>query len=353
MALATAADFASYGQKVLNRVADDAHPMPPVPYARLTDAERASLTAWINAGAPAQICTNPTPVMPGPTTPGDETDPENEPGVTCYKLTARASKSGGAYMVPTTPDLYQCFQYALPWGSKKVQIVSARPIVDNDKVLHHWILYNNVGSVTDGASSSCVGAHPDAANVAGWAPGGADIVPPKDVGIRVEPGGFTLEIHYNNSTGAVAPDTSGVNLCVTENLREHEAAVHWLGTQSLNKTTATGTCTPVNKVDVTIIGATPHMHLQGRHMKTVINRKGGGTETLLDEPFDFNTQISYDVNAVVHPGDTLTTTCTFARPTPFGQGTNQEMCYNFLLAYPAGELSQALSILRKYDCTGL
>jgi hypothetical protein len=87
-------------------------------------------------------------------------------------------------------------------------------------------------------------------------------------------------------------------------------------------------------------------------MKTVINRVGGGTEVLIDKPFDFQTQVSYKTPAVVHPGDTLTTTCTFATPTPFGESTNQEMCYNFVLAYPAGGLAQFFQLLRKYDCSG-
>ena len=86
-------------------------------------------------------------------------------------------------------------------------------------------------------------------------------------------------------------------------------------------------------------------------MTTIINRKGGGTEMLLDKPFDFQTQISYSAQVEIQPGDTLTTTCTFATPTPFGQGTNQEMCYNFVIAYPAGQLAKTFSILRKYDCT--
>ena len=94
------------------------------------------------------------------------------------------------------------------------------------------------------------------------------------------------------------------------------------------------------------------MHLQGRHMTTVINRAGGGTEMLIDEPFDFQTQISYSTPQVVHKGDTLTTTCTYATPTPFGEKTTDEMCYNFVLAYPAGGLAQLFQILRKYDCSG-
>jgi uncharacterized protein (DUF3820 family) len=28
------------------------------------------------------------------------------------------------------------------------------------------------------------------------------------------------------------------------------------------------------------------------------------------------------------------------------------MCYNFVIAYPAGQLGQLLQLLRKYDCTG-
>jgi hypothetical protein len=345
----TATDIRSAGQRVLARVEDDALPMPPPPNARLLDSEIKVLKDWIDAGAPAGACTVDPPIGK----PNPEPTEELPPDVTCYTLTARQSAGGAKYSVPETPDLYQCFDYTPPWGDKVVQVVAARPIIDNDRVLHHWILYNRSADVTDGTNATCFGAHPDASFITGWAPGGDGMHLPADVGLRTEGGGFTLEIHYNNSAGAGQLDASGVEVCVTEKLRPKEAAVHWLGTQSLNKLTATGTCTPVNTQPVTILTSSPHMHLQGRHMKTVINRKGGGTETLIDEPFDFNTQISYDTPAVIQPGDTLTTTCTFATPTPFGQKTNEEMCYNFVIAYPAGQLAQFLQILRKYDCTGL
>ena len=334
---------------MLARVDDDALPMPPPPNARLLDADIGVLKTWIDAGAPAGACTTEPPLG----TPEPKPTEELPPDVTCYTLTARQSAANAKYSVPETPDLYQCFDYVPPWGDKIVQVVAARPIIDNDRVLHHWILYNRTADVTDGTNASCVGAHPDASFITGWAPGGDGMHLPADVGLRTEAGGFTLEIHYNNTVGAGQVDASGVEVCVTEKLRPKEAAVHWLGTQALNKVTAVGTCAPINTAPVTILSLSPHMHLQGRHMKTVINRKAGGTEVLHDAPFDFNTQISYDTPAVIQPGDTLTTTCTFAKPTPFGQKTNEEMCYNFVVAYPAGQLAQFLSILRKYDCTGL
>jgi hypothetical protein len=367
MSLVSASDFhvpgkettESVGQLVLARINDTQEPMPPAPNELLSAADRLVLENWIESGAPGATC-NSTPPQGGAGgmsgtsgtggTGGSEPLP---PDVTCYQVTARASAAGDKYSVPTSPDLYQCFNYAPPWGNKKVQVVSARPIIDNEQVIHHWILYNSGDAVTDGTNGGCVGAHPNAAFVVGWAPGGEDLVMPPDVGLRTEPGGFSLEVHYNNEVGAGQLDASGAEICVTEKLRPKEAAVHWLGSQSLNKLTATGTCTPINQQPVTIISSSPHMHLQGRHMKTVINRKNGGSEILIDKPFDFNTQVSYPTPAVVNPGDTLTTTCTFATPTPFGQGTNEEMCYNFVMAYPAGELAQFLQILRKYDCTGL
>jgi Copper type II ascorbate-dependent monooxygenase, C-terminal domain/Copper type II ascorbate-dependent monooxygenase, N-terminal domain/Cytochrome C oxidase, cbb3-type, subunit III len=353
LSLAKPADFRAAGvaQRVQARIVDDTKPMPPQPYARLTDTEVQTMKAWLAQGAPDQSCVDTTPPLPvdsarsGPTQPTD-------PHVKCYSMVSRASSAGAKFTVPTTPDLYQCFSYSPPWGSTKVQLVSAHPIIDNSKVIHHWILYNNTGAVTDGASASCTGAHPDAAQVVGWAPGGEDLTLPGDVGLHVDNGGFTLEVHYNNTSGAGQMDASGAQICVTDQIRENEAAVHWLGTQNLNKLNATGTCTPTATGPVTILSSTPHMHLQGRHLKTVINRKGGETDTLIDKPFDFQTQVSYSTPTTINPGDTLSTTCTYASPTPFGQGTNQEMCYNFVIAYPAGGLAQSFQLLRKNDCTG-
>jgi hypothetical protein len=274
-----------------------------------------------------------------------------DPTETCYQIIARQDKSNAAFSVPTTLDYYASFSYALPWGAKKVQVVRTRSLIDNDKVIHHWLLYNNMNAVTDGALGQSSGAHPDASLIVGWAPGNEPPVLPADVGLGIPGKGLTLEIHYNNRVGQGQTDKSGVEVCVSEKLRTHEAQVSWLGTQSLDKVNASGTCKPKLTGPVNVLFSWPHEHLQGRHLKTVINRSGGTQEVLVDKPFDFNSQIVYATPAVINPGDSLTTTCTYAEPTPFGQGTNAEMCYNFVTAYPGGALSNGPSFLRINDCT--
>jgi hypothetical protein len=76
-------------------------------------------------------------------------------------------------------------------------------------------------------------------------------------------------------------------------------------------------------------------------MKVDINRAAGGIEVLQDMPFDFATQISYMKDVWLEPGDSITTTCTYDRPVSFGEGTGDEMCYFFTLAYPKLALTDA------------
>jgi hypothetical protein len=139
-----------------------------------------------------------------------------------------------------------------------------------------------------------------------------------------------------------------VKLCVTDAPMQNVATISWLGTEQINiparsMANATGTCRPSNpqRGDIHILFSVPHMHKTGAHMKTVINRPGG-PEILVDKPFNFAEQRSYDTPAVVKAGETLTTTCTFNNTTnaaiSFGTVSEAEMCYNFVVAYPAKAL---------------
>ena len=46
------------------------------------------------------------------------------------------------------------------------------------------------------------------------------------------------------------------------------------------------------------------------------------------------------------PGDTITTDCTYSEPQTFGEGTAQEMCYLFTMAYPKGALVDDGTVFR-------
>lgn len=75
-------------------------------------------------------------------------------------------------------------------------------------------------------------------------------------------------------------------------------------------------------------------------MKVAINRASGSVETWHDAPFDFEDQRLWDSDKIIAPGDTITTTCSYSRPSIAGEGTGQEMCCDVVLAYPVGALTQ-------------
>jgi hypothetical protein len=283
-------------------------------------------------------------------------------GVECFELRAHNGQTPGdttPFQVglgpwPTSPgQFYENFIFKTPYA-KKVTAVRMEPIIDNGPVLHHWLLFQvrtNPAGFQDGTHTTILGTHPGSELITGWAPGGDTIIMPPGVGMEMpEPGGvFELEIHYYNPGGAMKLDRSGVRLCVTSEPVENVATITWLGTENINippraMGTATGTCRPLNTGggDIHILRSVPHMHTIGTHMKTVVNRKAGGTEILIDKPFKFDEQRSYATPMVINPGDTLTTTCTYnnttAGPIGFGTVSELEMCYNFVIAYPARAL---------------
>jgi hypothetical protein len=125
-----------------------------------------------------------------------------------------------------------------------------------------------------------------------------------------------------------------VQVCVTPKVPKNVASLSWLGTDSISGAMASGVCSPTGSEPIHVIGVSPHMHLKGRHMSVMLTRKDGKTETIHDQPFDFNYQHSYLADFMIMPGDSIKTTCTYSGPTSFGEGTNDEMCYAFTLYYP-------------------
>jgi len=334
-------------ERVLARLEDPQSPMPPLSDAPdgIPAADKKLIEDWIKAGPKQseELCESGTKNNP----PKDE--PPADLSECDYQLEFRAHNGTSAgdsvgFQPPQVDDQYECFNFEVPWN-EKVQGIRFDPIVDDQRVVHHWILYS-ITEAREPGSHGCGGANRTFVN--GWAPGGGASVFEGDIGLQMPTKGqtFQLEVHYNNPTRLTdVADRSGVKVCATKTLRKNEAATFWLGSVFISlppgqETKITDTCTvpTPGKGPVTILSTSPHMHQLGTYMKTTVKRADGKVETLTDKPFDFRDQTHYASNVVIQPGDQLTTTCTYkntsTKSVSFGEGTGDEMCFNFVTAYP-------------------
>ncbi|MFO0633476.1 MAG: hypothetical protein U0168_11560 [Nannocystaceae bacterium] len=329
------------------RIVDAVRPMPasgPMPAEDL-----AVLQAWIEAGTPSDD----TACGGG----GPEPDPVGPDALPCEPTVEFVAGDGdAAFHVPAegADNLYQCFTFASPVGAS-TQATAWAPIVDDERVLHHWILFRTATPQQDGGSGPC-NMPQDAAFVAGWAPGGGNYELPADVGLEL--GGsdvwFILQVHYHNvAHHPDAYDRSGVALCTVDEPREHTAGIVTLGTLGIAIPPgavgheAEGMCpswvTQYLTEPLHAIASFPHMHQLGRKFRTEVLRGGedGPAEVLVDVPaFNFENQTYYpnDPEVLIQAGDALRTTCTWDNPgdttVHIGEATEDEMCFNFVMVWP-------------------
>jgi cytochrome c5 len=315
--------------------------MPPAGYTALSADELATMQKWLDDGAPAGTDKCAVPVVDAST---PELPPVIEDGdLECYRLLAHNGDGKSKYKVGVAQDAYINYVFSPPWKQTVYGIV-LRSVVDNAKVLHHWLLFqDDVPGLPSGPQGE-IGAHPTGQLLAGWAPGADPFdfrLTGADVGIELPTNTtYTVEFHYNSSDAA-AEDASGVEVCAVKRKPANVAGLSWLGLDQLVIPSKqwVGTCRPVSQEPIHITGVWPHMHLKGRHMKATINRKDGTTEILHDEDFDFNYQRAWSKNVTLMPGDTITTVCDYTEPMSFGEATTAEMCYLFTMAYPRGALA--------------
>ncbi|HEX6242082.1 MAG TPA: hypothetical protein VFZ61_14330, partial [Polyangiales bacterium] len=149
------------GKKIYERMGvrlhDTARPMPP--QGEVSAADKAVLDAWIAAKAPGSASETCAPA-PDAGVPGEfqwPADCEEK-----YKLLANDGKGGK--FTSRKGQYYQDFFFKPPWTGD-VQSVGFRAVVDNKKVLHHYIVYQ------------------DGAFLVGWSPGKNDHPLPPDVGV--------------------------------------------------------------------------------------------------------------------------------------------------------------------------
>jgi mono/diheme cytochrome c family protein len=311
----------------------------------LTPADLAVLDAWVDGGA----LPGADPTCAGQGTPGTGTDDPYafEWPAECteqyrYKFQAHGASANEPLMVPADQETHPRVDFDAPWGNAEVQSLAMKPITDNAKVLHHWILYATRGAF-----------------ITGWAPGKDKRVKlPDDVGMYVPSGkgAMYLDMHYFNKGNSQAePDRSGVEVCaVPKAMGRKNTATVYMGFGANGAVMApantmshrqTKTCTVLSTTPVHMLTASPHAHTLAKAMD--FRAKVGGQEIILHQgPFDFEEQKAYPVpngDVVLNLGDTVTTTCVFDNPTNknvgFGENTGNEMCFNFAVYYPMGGLS--------------
>jgi hypothetical protein len=334
--------------QVLNtRVHSETSPMPPRGQTPLAESEKARLNEWVNQGAPAgdRTCTDLVP-------PGDLnalSGPQYLPCTPDVTIKAHASGSTAEYTVPTSfTNTYSCFTFRNPFPSGKHAVAWA-PIIDNDQIVHHWILYGMNSGTHGGVATGnpCYLATINGTMVAGWAPGGANAVMDSDLSLDLNYPYYTLQVHHANRTGSTQTDASGVAFC-SGSPRQNVGGIITLGTTNISipagarDYSTTGTCNNISadgRTNMTIVGTSPHMHLLGRGFRT----EHVGQADLSNIPvgqWDFDVQRAYPQlpRRTVRPNEVLKTTCWYSNPTSrtvgYGPNTEQEMCYDFVTAYP-------------------
>jgi Copper type II ascorbate-dependent monooxygenase, C-terminal domain/Copper type II ascorbate-dependent monooxygenase, N-terminal domain len=317
--------------------------MPPPPNEVATAAEVAVLQAWLDAGSP-------------PRTAGDE----------CGGAAGGGGAGGAVGCTPdlelvgqqpfempaTSTDEQVCFGIDFPASADKRHITAILPKIDNDTIIHHILLLQSPTAVSSDPQP-CGFTNVDWKLLYAWGPGTPAHVLPSAAGFPMDADTeqhFVLQVHYNNLQGLSGQmDQSGVDLCTTTDLREHDADIMAFGSTGFDgivpmATSELDCTTPLpSLVDpyfpVTIFQSWPHMHQIGAGLTSVIEHGDGSTTELANVPnYDFNFQLTYDNDAVLDVGDTVRTVCTWdnntAQTVGFGEDTADEMCFNFVSYYP-------------------
>lgn len=338
------------------RLEDPEAPMPPGDRP-LSDEHRAALHAFVAAAGPRRPdgdrCDGEVDEVPPP--PVSDTGPEALPCAPTHRFLAHDGGAGEHQVrVEGDGNGHMCFAFPNPFAPGE-QATAWAPVLDEERVLHHWIVWGSDRPPPGGREVfACPTVpHTDAAFVMGWAPGATNNILPEDVGLVVEHQWLYLQIHYFDATGAPGvTDASGVAVCTTPTPRAQAAGVLALGDLQLNipprarDHDETFTCpTFVTDTwlggDFTIIGSGPHMHELGTRFVSEVVRADGRREDITRiGVWDFNDQRQRRIDPGMHVGrgDTVSITCTYDNPhdapVRFGENTQDEMCFDFLLVYP-------------------
>ncbi len=259
------------------------------------------------------------------------------------------------YAVPAADTTYVCFGVTFTVTELR-HIVAFEPVIDQGAVVHHMLLYRSAEPLE--SLEPCYPGPPSALTQWGWGPGGEPLMLPEAAGLPVgtQPGlvHYVLQVHYENPGGMEGiVDGSGIDVYTTTELREHDASIFALGdVESLvippgqerwptsfwcgSESTSALLQEPVH-----VFASWLHAHALGTALWTEQYRDGVQIGELgRHDPYDFGNQRFEPLDATIEAGDQLITRCDYdssdqTEPTHGGGGTDDEMCLNYLLYYPA------------------
>jgi hypothetical protein len=274
------------------------------------------------------------------------------------------------YQVPSDRTTYSCKYYdlnnLLQQQTQKANNITYHaikfdPIIDNQDLVHHMVLYGcNFKDIQISQDNfECVSMPANCKIFTwAWAPGLGTFNLPEEAGIiwgTYDTLAIVLQIHYNNlNLVSGIKDNSGVDVIYTTNLRTYDSGLMSIGLfqdylvipagQSAYEVTGLcePNCTNNLKGDINIFAYMFHGHHLLKKMITSFKKADGSIDfTWVENNYSFDHQRIYMLEkpVKVSKGFTATTVCTYnsqdkSTVTRGGEGSQDEMCYNFVQYYP-------------------
>lgn len=199
-------------------------------------------------------------------------------------------------------------------------------MIDESRVVHHIVLNYLIGFDY----------------LYTWAPGTGAIEFP-DGGLRLKPSDvLVMNIHYNNGAGIEnVIDSSGIRLWVgpPEGTEYGMASPGVWDIDALPNTISSSTESCRTTMNFDVIAGMPHMHQIGEGLEHTVTRADGRVDSIVElTGWSFDSQFFYEEPIHINSGDLLTLTCTYDNPASnhvyWGEGTLDEMCFNFMYVTP-------------------
>ncbi|XP_065846011.1 DBH-like monooxygenase protein 1 [Oscarella lobularis] len=290
--------------------------------------------------------------------------------------------------LPTSETTYWCRNFTMPVIPSGAHIVGYAPMVTpgNEGVVHHIVIYRcfNGTVFSTGYEGNCYGNMLDehfrcrgTAPVVAWGIGGSEIRYPADVGYPFSGDSglqsVIFEVHYDNpQQKSNIYDSSGIKLYYTTSLRKKEATsmqfAHQVssslilpkgGKNIVTTNLCPAECTQkgIPESGINVFGVFLHAHTAAIAVKLRHIRNGKELPNIgRNDHYDFDYQDTvFPLEPIkIFPGDILQTICHYntenrTKVTIGGEGTRDEMCFAFLLVYPAPKLFSCYSQVPKRE----